>query len=152
MSLGLKDALPVARRSAAVGHWHVTLVCVTRYCSKMNGREKSTVHSVLRYFIAGRSRTSDVRCHSGGAASARRHVALCCDQLLISLEYMPTVRTAASRGTLLMASATSLTRQYTGGRLIHGSWILNIFLTPKWEGRLICGSTCTRVHTVLTIW
>jgi len=54
-------------------------------------------------------------------AAARRRVAPCCDQLLISSQYMPAVCTAASRGTLLMASATSLTRRYTGGRLIRGS-------------------------------
>jgi len=29
-----------SRQSAAVGHWHVTLVCVIWYCSEMNGRER----------------------------------------------------------------------------------------------------------------
>jgi len=50
--LGLKDALPVARRSAAMGHWHIPLVCVTRYCSEMNGRagqEYSAFRAALFY-------------------------------------------------------------------------------------------------------
>jgi len=80
---------------------------------------------------------------------ARRRVAPCCDQLLILSQNTRTIRAAPSRGTLLMASATPLTRQYTRGRLIRGSWILDIFLTAKREGRFICGSTCTRVHTVV---
>jgi len=37
---------------------------------------------------------------------------------------------------------------YKKGQLIHGSWILDIFLTAKKEGRLVCGSTFTCVHTI----
>jgi len=55
---------------------------------------------------------------------------------------MQTFRTAALHGTLLIASATSLTRRYTRGRLIRGSRIFGHFLTAKKEGQLICGSTC----------
>jgi len=50
-----------------------------------------------------------------------------------------------------MASATSLTRRYTWGstytRVLNFGHFFH-FLTAKREGRLICGSTCTCVHTV----
>ena len=116
---------PVEQRSAAVGHWHVTFICITWYCSKMNGRERSTVHSVPRYRrqitdmgVAGTQLTSQV---AYGIivvvfdAAARRSVTHCCDQLLSLSKNTRTFRTATSRGTLLMASATSLTRRYIRG-------------------------------------
>jgi len=89
------------------------------------------VRSVLRYRrqmtnmgVAGTLLTSQVAYGVIVAVldvAARRRVAPSCDQLLILSQNMRTFRTAASHGTLLMASATSLTRRYTRGRLIRGS-------------------------------
>ena len=83
------------------------------------------MRSVLRYRrqitdmgVAGTLPTSQVAYGDIVAvldAAARRRVAPCCDQLLISSQNMRTFRTAASHGTLLMASATSITRQYRRG-------------------------------------
>ena len=124
----------------------------------MNGwAERSTVRSVLHYRrqitdmgTAGTWLTSQAAYGVIVAvldAAARRCLAPCCAQRLISSQNTRTFCTAASRATLFMASSTSLTRWYTRCWLIQGSWILDIFLTAK-EGRLICVSTCTRVHTV----
>jgi len=72
---------PVARRSAPVGHWHVTLVCVTWYCSKMNGRageEYSAFRAALSPADHRHGRgwhmtdiASGVRCHSGSVGRGR---------------------------------------------------------------------------------
>jgi len=113
---------PVARQSAVVGHWHVTLVCVTA-ARWTGGWERSTVRSVLQYCrqitdmgMADTWLTSEVVYGVILAVldvGARRRVAPCCDQLLILSQNTWTIRAARSRGTLSMASATSLTRWYT---------------------------------------
>jgi len=84
-------------------------------------------------------------------AGARRRVAPCCDQLIISSQNTRTLPTSASRGILLMASVTSLTRLYTRGSTYTRVLNFGHFFDHhcKREGRLICGSTCTRVHTVV---
>ena len=81
-------------------------------------------------------------------AAAQRRVAPCCDQLLISSQYTRTSHTAASYRTLLIASATSLGRRYTRGSTYTRVLNSGHFLTTKREGRIICGSTYTRVHMV----
>jgi len=77
---------PVARRSTAVGHCYVTLVCVTWYSSKMNGRageEYIAFRAALSPADHRHGRgwhmtdiASGVRCHSGcvgrGRAAPRR--------------------------------------------------------------------------------
>ena len=65
-------------------------------------------------------------------APARRRITPCCDQLLISLQYMQAFHTSALHEMLLIASATSLGRLYTmGGRLMWGSWIFDVFWQPR---------------------
>jgi len=131
----------VAQRSGAVGHWHVMLVCVTWYCSKMNGRAGEEFRATL---LLDRSPTwawlADNWYYKQRMivvavldAAAWRRGAPCCDQLLSSLQNTRAFRTAASRlrGMLLMASATSLTRRYTRGSTY--AWVLNFghFFTAK---------------------
>jgi len=78
-------------------------------------RKPVTMDWVIWHTDVHRSSTSIyIPCHRGGAWRGRR-IAPCCDQLLISSQNRQTFRTAASRGMLLMASATSLTRRYTRG-------------------------------------
>ena len=146
-------------RSAAigpVGQWHVmTLDTAAR---RTGGWERNTVHSMLRYRrqitdmgMAGTWLTSQVAYGVIVAVfdvGARRRDAPCCDQRLISSQYSRTFHTAASYRTLLIASATSLGRRYTRGSTYTRVLNSGHFLTTKREGRIICGSTYTRVHMV----
>jgi len=76
-------------------------------------------------------------------SAARHRVAPCCDQLLSSSQNTRTFRTAASRGMLLIASATSLRRRYTRGSTYTRVWILDIFWPSTrrvdlYADRLVC--------------
>jgi len=125
---------PVERRSAPVGHWHVTLVCVTWYCSKTNGRAEDKYSEFRAALSLGRSQTWAWLAHGW---HRKWHIIVAriaprCDQLLISSQNTRTFCIAASRGMLLMAWATSLTTRYT-------------------RGQLICRSTCMRIHYICTV-
>ena len=141
LSSGLKDASP---RSATIGPHgsltrHVGLHnLILQWNKRAGGRG---VQCVLCCVIASRSPTwAWLACdwhHKWRIivavldVGARRCVAPCCDQLLILTQNTRTFCTAASRGTLLMASATLLTRRHTRGWLIRGSSILDIFWPPR---------------------
>ena len=118
-------------------------------CSAITRDWRSTVTAVglllvLTMGVAATWLISQVSYHSGGVGRGRtepRHNLLWSVVNLVAI-YVD-FYTAALRGTLLIASATSLGRWYTTGVDLCRSWILDVFLTAKKEGRFICGSTCT---------
>jgi len=117
LSWGLKDALPRSAAISPVGHWHVSLVCV-RCCSKMSGRER-TLRSMPHYchIIVVELDTAPRRTLLWSAVSWS--------------QYSRTFRTTASRGMLLITSATSLGRRYTRGVDLYAGLEFWTFFWPS---------------------